>query len=105
MEPVLPCRLPHKLHAAVRAAVVEHADLAVHAAHHDHRLAADLHGDVVAGLFDLRLVAAIDPGLLPDVLHLPIEYLLIGVDGLMDAVGFDQSFESLHATPLAIGGY
>src|SRR5580698_4960689 len=81
----------------MRAAVEQNTDVAIHTAHHDHRLAADLHGDVIACLFDLRLVSAVDPGLLPDVLHLPIEYLLIGVDGLVDTIGFDQSFERLHA--------
>ena len=59
-----------ELHAAVRAAVVQHVDGAVGGAHHHHRLAADRHRVVVAGVRDLRLVAAVDPDLLEDVLHL-----------------------------------
>src|SRR5262249_62162137 len=44
--------------AAVGTAVVEDVHLAVGAAHHHHRLAAHLHGVVVAGLRHPALVAA-----------------------------------------------
>ena len=83
-------QVAHQLHAAVRAAVVEHLHAAVLLPHHDHRLAADGHGVVVAGFGHLRLVAAVDPGAFPDLLHLAIEDLLVGVDRLVHAVGFDE---------------
>ena len=79
-----------QLHAAVRAAVVQHPHLHVLAAHHDHRLAADGHGRVVAGLFHLRLVAAIDPDLLEDVLDLALENVRVGIDQAVHAVGLDE---------------
>jgi hypothetical protein len=41
-------------------------------------------------------MAAINPGLFPNVVHFPIEYRLIGINGAMYAVGFDQSFERLQ---------
>src|ERR1700733_2349352 len=84
----------------MRAPVVEDADLAVGAANHDHRLAADLHRGVVTGLLQLRFVAAVHPGLFPDVGHLAIEDGLVGIDGSVDAIGFDESFERQHAVPL-----
>src|SRR5262249_17237133 len=88
-----------KLYATVRASVVQHADLTIHVTHHDHGLPPDLDGDIVTALLQLCLMAAVDPGFLPDVLHLPIENLLVGVDRFVYAVGFDQSFQRLHAIP------
>ncbi len=76
--------------AAMRAAVIEHVDAAVRAAHHQHRLAADLHLGVVAGLRHLRLVAAIDPDALVDALHLELEDIRVGVDLAAHAVGLDE---------------
>src|SRR5205085_7019574 len=75
--------------AAVRAAVVEHVNFAVRAAHHEHRLAADLHRVVVAGLRHLALVPAVDPHALVDALHLECENLRIGVHLAPHAIGFD----------------
>jgi hypothetical protein len=94
-----------ELDAAVRAAVVEHADRAVLVAHHHHRLAADLQGPVVADVRHLRRVAAVDPGLLPDVRHLELEEGGVGVDAAVDAVGFDERGR-VHGTGLlrAAGG-
>ena len=87
------------LHAAVRAAVVEHLHAHVGLADHDHRLAADRHRVVVARFRHLRLVAAVDPDALPDALHLAVEDLLVGVDGLVDTVGFDECTD-IHLGPL-----
>ena len=62
------------LHATMRAAVVQHADCAFRVAgagfatHHHHRLTADLEGVVIAQLRNLRLVSAVLPGFLEDVL-------------------------------------
>ncbi len=76
--------------AAVRAAVVEHPHRTVGAAHHHHRLPADLHGVVVARLGYLRLVSAVDPHALVDALHLQLEDVRIGVDLLAHPVGLDE---------------
>src|SRR5690606_25891161 len=66
--------------AAMGAAVVEHMDLAVVVADHDHGLAADLHGPVVARVLDLALVAHIGPDPAEDALHLQLEDLRVAVD-------------------------
>ena len=84
-------QVAHQLHAAVRAAVVQHVNAAVGVAHHHHRLAADVHRDVVAGVRDLRLVAAVDPHTLEDALHLAVEDLLVGVHALVHAVRLDTA--------------
>jgi hypothetical protein len=67
--------------------------VAIAGAHHHHGLAADRHRVVVAGVRDLRLVAAIDPDLLEDAFHLLVEDLLIGVDAFVDPVGFHESLD------------
>ena len=95
----VPLQVADQLRAAVRAAVVEHVHLAVLTAHHDHRLAADLHGVVVAGLRHLRLVAAVDPDAFPDLLHLDVEDLPVGVDRLVDTVGFDKCADIHRRNP------
>jgi hypothetical protein len=79
-----------QLHTAMRAAVVQHVDLAVLAAHHGHWLAADLHRVVVARLGHLTLVSTVDPGLLENTVHFEVENRLIGVYAAMNPVGFDQ---------------
>ena len=42
-----------QLHTPVRATVVKHTHTAVSVTHHDHRLTANLHGEVITDLFDL----------------------------------------------------
>ena len=79
-----------QLDAAVRAAVVEHFHTFVVVTHHDHGLPPNLHGEVVANLFHLRFVAAIDPRLLKNVFHFKIKQLLIRVDALVNAVWLNQ---------------
>ena len=41
-------------------------------------------------------MAAVDPDALPDLLHLQVEDLLVGVDRLVDAVGFDEGVQVHH---------
>jgi hypothetical protein len=79
-----------QFHTAVGAAVVKHFDAVVDVAHHDHGLTPDLHGEVVADLFDLRLVSAIDPSLFKNVFHFKIKKFLIRVDALVNAVWLNQ---------------
>ena len=76
--------------AAMRAAVVEHAHRAVGMAHHDHRLAADLHRPVVADIRHLALVPDIGPHLVEDVLHLELENRRIGIDAAVNAIGLHR---------------
>jgi len=56
----------HDLRAAMRAGVDEGADLAVLAAHHDQRHAAEVEGDVAADLGHAALVADASPELEED---------------------------------------
>ena len=76
---------------AVRAAVVQHVHLPVCPAHHQHRLAPDLHRVVVAGLLDLAFVPAVDPHPLVYALHLQRENGGIGIDLPADPVRLDES--------------
>ncbi len=90
--------------AAMRAAVIEHMDLAVAVAHHHHRLAADLDGVIVARLRHLRFMPAIDPDLVEDVVHLHREDGGVAVERMMDAVRLDKTRKvggaiATHAEP------
>ena len=90
---------PAQLDAAVRTAVVEHMDAPLPVPHHDHRLASDLHGVIIARRLDLRFVPAIDPHLLEDLLDLPIEDFLIRVDGAVNAIRLNQLADRPHSLP------
>ena len=70
----------HHHGAAVGALVADHAYRSVGVAHHHHRLASDLGGEIVARIFDLALVPDIDPGGIEDPLHLQFEDGRIGVE-------------------------
>ena len=83
-------QVAHQLDAAVRAAVVQDLDAAVALAHHDHRLAPDRHRVVVARRRHLRLVAAVNPGPLPDLFHFGVENRLVRVHALVHAIGVDE---------------
>ncbi|MCY1554875.1 hypothetical protein D9M68_914860 [compost metagenome] len=58
------------LGAAMPAGVVKGAHLAVAAAYHDHRIVADLQGQVLAGLLQLEGVPGENPFLVPDLLQI-----------------------------------
>ncbi len=51
-----------------------------------HRLAADVGGEVVAGVGNLRLMGEVDPVALEDVLHLQLEDFLVGENAAVGAV-------------------
>jgi hypothetical protein len=53
-------------------------------------LAANLQSLKLAGFFDLRLMAAVDPGRFVDMFHLQVKDGLVGVDGTVYAVGLNQ---------------
>ena len=63
------------LGAAMGAAVEQHLHAAVAVAAHDHRLAAELGGDVVAGLRHLAGMPDEQPGAAEDALHLELEHI------------------------------
>src|SRR2546423_10858099 len=90
--------------AAVRAAVIEHVHCAVGAAHHHHRLAADLDRVIVAALRYLALVPAVDPDALVDALHLELEDAGVDVHLAPHAVGLD-AFRNIGDTFLKHGGF
>ena len=72
--------------AAVRARVDETVQLAVTVAGDDHRLAAYIGGEVVAGVRQLALVGEVDPIALEDVLHLQLEDVFVGEDAAVGAI-------------------
>jgi hypothetical protein len=59
-------------------------------ARHDHRLASELGGDVVAGLRDLAGVPYEQPGAAEDALHLELEDIRIRVHAAMNPARLDQ---------------
>ncbi len=77
--------------ALVAAAVEQHIYLAVLMPGHHHRLPADAGGEIIPRFFYLAVMADIDPGPVPDTLHLQVEDFGIGIDFLMDAILPDQS--------------
>ncbi|MNS44366.1 hypothetical protein D3C72_768080 [compost metagenome] len=85
----------HQFGALVRAAVVQHADLLVGAAHHDHVLIANARGVIVAGVLHLAYMADVDPGVAVDTLHFQLEQGRVGVDALVNAVLADQGSDLL----------
>src|SRR5262249_24085420 len=82
--------LVHHLGAAMAAAVEQHVHLAVAVTHHDHGLAAELGGDVIAGRGNLARMPDIEPGAAEDALHLELEDRGIGIDVAVHAAGLDQ---------------
>ncbi len=76
--------------AAMPAAVEEHRDLSVAAAHHDGRLRPERPRDEVAGVRNLARVADEHPAAMEDPLHLVGEDARVGVEGGVDAVVADQ---------------
>ena len=72
--------------APVRAGVDQAVQLAAAVAGDHHRLAADVGGEVVAGVGNLCLVGEVDPVALEDVLHLQFEDVLVGEDAAVGAI-------------------
>jgi hypothetical protein len=72
--------------AAMAAYVVERAHLAVVAANYDHRVLADLDGDVVARLGDFGRGPDVDPAPREDRGDVELEYLRIEVEGRLKGV-------------------
>ena len=72
--------------APVRAGVDQAVQLAAAVAGDHHRLAADVGGEVVAGVGNLCLVGEVDPVALEDVLHLQLEDVLVGEDAAVGAI-------------------
>jgi hypothetical protein len=70
--------------AAMAAEIVEGADLAVLAAHHDDHLRADPPGEVVAALWDRAGVAGEQPAAVEDVAQVRLEHLGRGVEGALE---------------------
>ena len=62
-----------QLNASVWATVVQNMDRLVLVSHHHHGLASNLHREIVAHILDLRLMAAVNPGLLKNVFHLEVK--------------------------------
>jgi hypothetical protein len=59
-------------------------------AHHDHRLAAEFGGDVIARIGHLAHMADIEPGAAENALHFQLEEVGIGVHAPMHASAFDE---------------
>ena len=72
--------------APVGAGVDQAVQLAAAVAGDHHRLAADVGGEVVAGVGNLCLVGQVDPVALEDVLHLQFEDVLVGEDAAVGAI-------------------
>ena len=72
--------------APVGAGVDQAVQLAAAVAGDHHRLAADVGGEVVAGVGNLCLVGQVDPVALEDVLHLQFEDVLVGEDAAIGAI-------------------
>lgn len=85
-----PLRLAFVLQAQFRAAmpagVVERPNLAVAVAQHDHRVRADIEGDIIAGLPDLGRVAGEDPIRLEDGLDVRLMQFRCEVELAREAV-------------------
>ena len=88
--PCIAALVAAQLNTAMGAAVVKNFHALVDVSDHHHRLPTNLHGEIVANFFHLRIMAAIDPSLFKDMFHFKIKQLLIGVDALVNAVWLNQ---------------
>ena len=82
--------LVHHLGAAMGAAIEQHVHGVVAMTGHDDRLAAEVGGDEVAGIWHLAGMADEQPRAREDAFHLQLEHVGIGVDAAMHAAGFNQ---------------
>ena len=83
--------------AAMAAGIVQRIDLAVIAAHDDHRIGADLHGHVIARMGNFAVMADEQPVLVPDMLEVELMKGRIDVEGLVQAVaGFAAAEPGKH---------
>ena len=80
------------------AAVEQHVHAAIAMPGHDHGLAAEFRGEVVAGLRHLAGVADVKPGAGEDALHLQFENVGIGVDVAVHPPRLDQLGDVLGAS-------
>ena len=74
-----PLRGRQQFRALVGTAVHQHAHLAVAPAHHDHGLTTHVRRVVIAGIRNLARMPDVDPGAVPQPLHLQVEHLGIAV--------------------------
>jgi hypothetical protein len=84
--------------AAMRALIMQRADLAFRIPHDHQRLARDARAEIVAGLLDLALVPYIDPGGREDARHFQFENVRIGVDAAMHARGLHELGQPFRRT-------
>ncbi|MCY1544317.1 hypothetical protein D9M68_801920 [compost metagenome] len=99
--------LATETHAAVRADVLHHVDLAVGGARHDDRAFADRAALEVARVGDLGFQADVTPvALVEEALQLALVALLVGVDGERDAAGAAQlPLQGIRAGEGGLGGH
>jgi len=85
-----PLLVPHQLHPAMRADVVEGRDLHVLAAHDDrgHRAHCHVAHDPVAGIGDFARLGDIQPN--------PAEYLLFQLESFLGRVDIQRNLSGLH---------
>jgi hypothetical protein len=77
--------------AFVRTAVLEHIDLAVTVAHHNHRLAPHLCREVVTPLRNLAFVPDIIPGPTEDAIHFQLEHCRVCEHPAVNAFRLDEA--------------
>ncbi len=82
--------------AAMPAGIVEGVDLALLVAHQHDGIIADLHGHEAAGLWQLALMAGEQPVAIPDQLHVELEVVGVGVEGLLEREALAAAFQPLH---------
>ena len=80
----VPALQGHQHGGSVSAGVQVACNLTVAQANHKDGLSANRGAEIVAMVFDLRLMCNVNPRLLKDVLHLKLKNLFIGVDGSVD---------------------
>src|SRR5262249_14135415 len=80
-------------------AVEQHLHAAVAMAAHDHRMAAQISGDVVARVWHLAAVPHEQPGAAEDALHLELEQIRVGVDAPVNTARLDQ-FRNFLGVPV-----
>lgn len=63
-------------------------NIIVFSTHHYHWLFANLYCIEIPAIRDLRLMPAVNPGLLPDIFDLEIKYFRIGIDCVVHPIRF-----------------
>jgi hypothetical protein len=95
--------MPVRQHGtAMRAAIEQHMERAIIAAHQNHRLAANLECGEIALILYLAFMTSINPALVKNVVDFLLEDLFTCIAGLVNPISIDQALYQGFARCIAV---